>query len=192
MKPRKPAISRKVAISLTCMTIKLAMLILFLDVQPHASACTVYLGKKIRFDMEISPKVPLFHPDVDSYLYPGRPKITKYLRLINVGDLPFRICRFNASFSGDIYLATGLQIEILELGKGRGEKPNLLYNGTLIDLGEGINVYGKRAVPPKESVTLQISVWMPATAGNEYQGLTVTADISITVCFPPSHDGIKC
>jgi hypothetical protein len=43
-----------------------------------------------------------------------------------------------------------LQIEILELGKGRGEKPNLLYNGTLIDLGEGINVHGKRAVPPKE------------------------------------------
>jgi hypothetical protein len=55
------------------MTIKLAILILilFLDVQPHASACTIYLGKKIRFDMEISPKVPLFHPDVDSYLYPG-------------------------------------------------------------------------------------------------------------------------
>jgi hypothetical protein len=96
------------------------------------------------------------------------PKITKYLKLINVGDLPFRICRFNASFSGDIHLATEMQIEILELGKGRGEKPNLLYNGTLIDLGEGINVYGKRAVPPKESVTLQISVWMPATAGNEY------------------------
>jgi hypothetical protein len=38
--------------------------------------------------MEISPKVPLFHPEVDGVLYPGRPKITKYLKLINVGDLP--------------------------------------------------------------------------------------------------------
>jgi hypothetical protein len=45
-----------------------------------------------------------------------------------------------------------------------GKKPNLLYNGTLIDLGEGINAYGKRAFPPKDSITLQISVWMPATA----------------------------
>jgi hypothetical protein len=167
-------------------------LVIFSANQPSASACTLQLGKKVKFGMEISPKVPLFHPNVDGYLYPGRPKITKYLKLINVGDLPFRVCRFNASFSGDIYLATSLQIEIFELGKGRGEKPNLLYNGTLIDLGEGINVYGKRAVPPKESVTLQIGVWMPVTAGNEYQGLTVTADISITVCFPPSHDGIKC
>jgi hypothetical protein len=167
----------------------LLLIVNFTFNQPSASACTIYLGKKIKFDMEISPKVPLFHPDVDGYLYPGSPKITKYLKLINVGDLPFRICRFNASFSGDIYLATGLQIEIFELGKGRGEKPNLLYNGTLMGLGEGVNVYGKRAVSPKESVTLQISVWMPATAGNEYQGLTVTADISITVWFPPSHDG---
>jgi len=182
---------RKIFTSIFIISIVLALVILMADT-PSASACTIHLGKKIKFDMEISPKVPLFHPEVDGYLYPGRPKITKYLKLINVGDLPFRICRFNASFSGDIYLATGLQIEILELGKGRGEEPNLLYNGTLIDLGEGINVYGKRAVPPKESVTLQISVWMPATAGNEYQGLTVTADISIIVRFPPSHDGMKC
>ena len=183
--------NKKIAALTSIILIVLILVVLMAD-QPSASACTIYLGKKVKFDMELSPKVPLFHPDVDGYLYPGSPKITKYLKLINVGDLPFRICRINASFSGDIYLATGLQIEILELGKGRGEKPNLLYNGTLIDLGEGINVHGKRAVPPKESVTLQISVWMPATAGNEYQGLTVTADISITVCFPPSHDGIKC
>jgi hypothetical protein len=168
------------------MIISVLSLVMFITDQPSASAFTIYLGKKVKFDMELSPKLPLFHPDVDGYFYPGRPKITKYLKLINVGDLPFRICRFNASFIGDIYLATGLQIEILELGKGRGEKPHLLYNGTLIGLGEGINVYGKRAVPPKDSVTLQISVWMPATAGNEYQGLTVTADISITVRFPPS------
>ncbi len=42
----------------------------------------------------------------------------------------------------------------------------------------------KRAVPPKDSVTLQLTVWMPATAGNEYQGLALKADIAITVHFP--------
>jgi hypothetical protein len=188
LKELKSVKNRKILTSSLIVLIAITFVMLMAD-KPSASACTIYLGKKVKFDMELSPKVPLFHPDVDGYFYPGSPKITKYLKLINVGDLPFRICRFNASFSGDVYLATGLQIEILELGKGRGEKPNLLYNGTLIDLGEGVNVYGKRAVPPKESVTLQISVWMPATAGNEYQGLTVTADISITVWFPPSHDG---
>lgn len=154
--------------------------------QSSASACTIHLGRKIKFDMEISPKVPLFHPDKDGYFYPGSPKITRYLKVVNVGDLPFRICMFNATFYGDVYLATGLQIEILELGKGRGEKPNLLYNGALSDLGEGIKVNGKRAVPPKQSVTLQLTVWMPVTAGNEYQGLTLNADIAITVQFPPS------
>ncbi len=163
----------------------LILVVIFMADMPSASACTIYFGKKKpRLDMEISPKVPLFHSDQDGYFYPGCPKVTKYLRLVNVGDLPFRICIFNASFSGNVYLANGLQIEILELGKGRGEKPNLLYNGTLSRLSEGIKVYGKRAVPSKDSVTLQISVWMPITAGNEYQGLTVTADISITVCFP--------
>ncbi len=155
--------------------------------QPSASACTIYLGKKVKFDMELSPKVPLFHPDKDGYFYPGSPKITKYLKVVNVGDLPFRICMLNATFHGDVYLATGLQIEILELGKG--EKPNLLYNGTLSGLGEGIEVNGKRAIPPEQSVTLQLTVWMPETAGNEYQGLTLKADIAITVRFPPAHDG---
>lgn len=178
--------------------VTLALIILLLLImnyafnKPSASACTVYFGKKIKFDMEISPKIPLFHPNVDGYFYPGRPKVTKHLRLINVGDLPFIICMLNTTFEGDVYLATGLQIEILELGKGIWKKPNLLYNGTLSDLGNGIKVYGKRAVPPKDSLTLQISVWMPATAGNEYQGLTVTAYIAITVHFPPSHDDIKC
>jgi hypothetical protein len=92
----------------------------------------------------------------------------------------------NATFYGDIYLATGLQIEILELGKGQCEKPNLLCKETLSNLAEGIKVNGKRAVPPKDSVTLQLTVWMPKTVGNEYQGLTLKADIAITVQFPPS------
>ena len=172
--------------------ILISSIIFFMADQPSSSACILLLGKKSKIDMEISPKIPLFNPEKDGYFYPGSPKITKYLKIINVGNLPFRICMINATFEGDIYLATGLQIEILELGRGIWEKPNLLYNGTLSNLGEGLKVYGKRVVPPKGSVMLQISVWMPPTAGNEYQGLTVTADISITVCFPPSHGRMKC
>jgi len=167
-------------------------LVTLLANQPSASANTLYLGKKVKFDMEISPKVPLFHPDKDGFFYPSSPKITKNLEVINVGDIPFRICRFNATFGRDVFLATGLQIEILELGKGKGEKPNLLYNGTLSGLAEGIEVNGKRAVPPRQSVTLQLTVWMPEEAGNEYQGLNLTADIAITVQFPPAHDDKKC
>ena len=172
--------------------ILISFIIFFMADQPSSSACILLLGKKPKIDMEISPKLPLFNPEKDGYFYPGSPKITKYLKVINVGNLPFRICVINATFKGDTYLASGLQIEILELGRGVWEKPNLLYNGTLSNLGDGIKVYGKRAVPPKDSVMLQISVWMPPTAGNEYQGLTVTADISITVRFPSSHGRIKC
>ena len=177
-------------IFMSVLTIILALsLIIFTANQPSASACTIQLGKKVKFDMELSPKVPLFHPDEDGYFYPGSPKITKKLEVVNVGDLPFRICRFNATFYNDVKLADGLQIEILELGTGKGEKPNLLYNGTLSNLSEGVEVNGKRAIPQGKSVTLQITVWMPETAGNEYQGLTMTADIAITVRFPPANDG---
>jgi hypothetical protein len=164
-------------------------LVFFTANQPSASACTITLGKKIKFDMELSPKVPLFNPTKDGYFYPGSPKITKNLQVKNVGNIPFRICRFGATFHRDTYLATGLQIKIVELGKGKGEKPHLLYSGILNNLSEGIEVNGKRAVPQGKSVTLQITVWMPETAGNEYQGLSMTADIAITVHFPPAHDG---
>jgi hypothetical protein len=156
----------------------------FMGNQPSASAC-IFFGRRIKFDMELSPTVPLF-TDEDGYFYPGSPKITKRLEVINVGDIPFRICRFEVTFHGDTYLATGLQMEILELGKGRGEKPHVLYNGTLNSLGEGVEVNGKSAIPKGKSATLQISVWMPETADNEYQGLTMTADIAVTVHFPPS------
>ena len=161
-------------------------LVMFMANQPSASACTVSLGGKVKFDMELSSNVPLFHPDVDGYFYPGSPRISKNLKVCNVGTIPFRICRLDATFYKDKQLASGLQIEILELGKGRGEKPHVLYNGTLNALKEGVEVNGKRAVPPKTSVTLQISVWMPKTIGNEYQGLTMTADIAVTVHFPPA------
>jgi hypothetical protein len=173
-------------------TLTILIILIFVSLmanQPSASACIIYLGRKAKFDMEISPKVPLFHPEKDGYFYPGSLKITKYLKVINVGDLPFRICKINAIFYGDTYLATGLQIEIFELGKSRGEEPGILYNGTINHLSEGIEAYGKRAIPPKQSVTLQLTVWMPETAGNKYQGLNMTADIAITVRFPPAHDG---
>ena len=176
----------------TFIIILISSIIFFMANQPSSSACILLLGKKPKLDMEISPKIPLFNPEKDGYFYPGSPKITKHIKIINVGNLPFQICMIDATFEGDTYLATGLQIEILELGRGIWEKPNLLYNGTLSNLGDGIKVYGKRVVPPKGSLMLQISVWMPPTAGNEYQGLTATADISITVCFPPSHGRMKC
>jgi len=161
-------------------------LVFFTANQPSASACTISLGKRIKFNMELSPKVPLFHPAKDGYFYPGSPKITKNLKVKNVGDVPFRICRFNATFYNDVYLATGLQMEILELGKGKGEKPNLLYNGTLSSLSEGVEVNGKSAIPQGKSVASQFTVWMPETAGNEYQGLGMIADIAVTVHFPPA------
>jgi hypothetical protein len=175
----------KIFKSIFIITLVLSLSI-FMGNQPSASAC-IFFGRRIKFDMELSPTVPLF-TDEDGYFYPGSPKITKRLEVINVGDVPFRICRFNATFYGNTntHLADGLEIEILELGKGKGEKPNLLYNGTLNALKKGVEVSGKRAVPHGESVTLQISVWMPETAGNEYQGLTMTADIAVTVHFPPS------
>jgi len=179
---------RKISTVIFTFLVVLSLLI-FSANQPSAEACTIQLGKKVRFDMELSPKAPLFHPDKDGYFYPGSPKITKHLKVVNVGNLPFKICRINATFHGDAYLSTGLNIEILELGKGKGEKPNLIYNGTMNSLSEGIEVNGKRIIPPKQSVTLQFTVWMPITAGNEYQGLNMTADIAITVRFPPAHDG---
>ena len=173
-------------IVISALTIMLVLsLVMFMANQPSASAFTIPLGKRIKFDMELSPNVPLFHPDVDGCFYPGSPKITKKLEAINVGDIPFRICRFEVTFHGDTYLATGLQMEILELGKGKGEKPHVLYNGTLSTLSKGVEVDGKSAIPQGKSATLQIGVWMPKTAGNEYQGLTMTADIAVTVHFPP-------
>ena len=181
----------KIFTSIFIITLVLSISILLAN-QPMASACTISLGKRIKFDMELSPKVPLFNPAKDGYFYPGSPKITKNLKVINVGDVPFRICRFSATFYGDTYLATGLQIKIVELGRGKCEKPHLLYSGTLSNLSEGIEVNGKRVVQQRKSVTLQITVWMPETAGNEYQGLSITADIAITVHFPPAHNGINC
>jgi hypothetical protein len=164
-------------------------LVMFMANQPSASAHAIFLGGKGKnLDIELSPPERLFHTDEDGSFYPGSQKITKKLEVINIGDVPFRICRFNATFYEDTntHLADGLEIEILELGKGKGEKPNLLYNGTLSSLTEGVEVNGKRAIPQGKSVTLQFTVWMPETAGNTYQGLSMTADIAVTVHFPPA------
>jgi len=51
-----------------------------------------------------------------------------------------------------------------------------------------VQVEGKSAIPQGKNVTLQITVWMPETAGNEYQGLSMRADIAVTVCST-AHDG---
>src|SRR3989304_8964932 len=179
-------------ILMSILTISLVpSLVFFTANHPSASAHTISLGKKIKFDVELSPKVQLFHPAKDGYFYPGSPKITKNLEVKNVGDVPFKICKFDATFHRDTYLATGLQIKIVELGAGKGEKPHLLYNGILSKLSKGIEVSGKIEVQQRKSVTLQITVWMPETAGNKYQGLSMTADIAVTVRFLPAHDGGK-
>ena len=146
------------------------------------SAITIPLGKEKNLDVELSPPKSLFNTEEDGYFYPGSPKITKNLKVINIGDLPFRICRFNATFYEDIQLAEVLQIEILELG---GEEPHLLYTGTLSSLQEGVEAVGKRAIPPRKSTTLKITVWMPEKVENEYQGLSMIADIAVTVRFEP-------
>jgi hypothetical protein len=174
----------KIFTSAFTIVLVLCVVVLAAD-QPSASACSVFLGGKIKFAMELSPNVPLFRPDVDGCFYPGSPKITKKLQAVNVGDIPFSICRFKVTFHGDTYLATGLQMEILEPGKGKGEKPHVLYNGTLSTLSKGVEVSGKSAIPKGKSSTLQLAVWMPKTAGSEYQGLAMTADIAVTVHFPP-------
>lgn len=191
MKGEVEEMEKKKAVTLAIVTLLFLVINIVTD-QPSASACTIQLGKKVKFNMEISPKTPLFDPAKDGYFYPGSPKITKNLQVKNVGNVPFRICRLSATFHGDTYLATGLQIKIVELGTGKGEKPHLLYHGILNNLGGGIEVNGKNVIPQRKSVILQITVWMPETAGNEYQGLSMTADIAITVHFPPAYDGRNC
>jgi hypothetical protein len=182
--------NRKILMSILTITLALSLVVLIAN-QPSASACTISLGKRIKFDMELSPKVRLFNPAEDGHFYPGSPKITKNLEVKNVGDVQFTICRFTATFHGNTRLANGLQIEIIELGTSKCEKPHLLYAGVLNNLCKGIEVSGKE-VSQGKSVSLQITVWMPITAGNEYQGLSMTADIAITVCSLPAHDGIHC
>jgi hypothetical protein len=157
--------------------------------QLSASACTISLGKKLKFDMELSPKVPLFKTAKDGYFYPGGPKITKNLEVRNVGDCPFRICGLSCSFHGDTHLATGLRIRIVEFGRGHFDKSSLLYTGLVSDLGYSVRVQGKMEVSQRESVFLQITVWMPENAGDEYQGLCMMADIAVTVYSLNCNEG---
>ena len=70
-------------------------LVMFMANQPPASAHAIFLGKKEKnLEIELSPRQMLFHPDEDGYFYPESQKITKNLEVKNVGDVPFRICRF--------------------------------------------------------------------------------------------------
>ena len=164
--------------------ITLTLLVTLLNVSP-TYARTIRVRGKRNLEIELLPSERLFHPDEDGYFYPGSARITKDLRVVNVGDIPFRISRFDVILYEDKQLASGLMIEIEELGEGKGEEPRYLYIGTLSDLQNGIEISGKRAIPQGRSVILRIAVWMPETAGNEYQGLCMTADIAVTVYFPP-------
>jgi len=152
------------------------------------AAITIPLGKEKKLDVELSPKIRLFNTEEDGYFYPGGRKITKNLHVINISDVPFRICRFEADFQQEIQLADALQIEILELGEGEQEA-NRFYLGKLMSLQEGIAVEGQRAIALGKSSTLQITIWMPHTVGNDYQGLTMAGDMIVTVRFEPKSMG---
>jgi len=176
----------KILSSIFIITLISSLSLLVAD-QPSAEVHRIFFGKRRNLDMELSPEQRIFHIDEDGYFYPGSPRINKKLEVINAGQVPFKICRLKATFHGDIHLATGLQIKILERGTSKGKQTHLLYNGALSNLGKGIEVIGKRAVPQRKSIALQITVWMPNTAGNEYQGLSMTADIAITVHYQQTY-----
>jgi hypothetical protein len=190
-KPRKQNMNGKRILAATVIIVSFFSLIALTLNSPSASACVISLGKKNEFNMELSPKVPLFSPSKDGYFYPGSPKITKNVEVKNVGDIPFKIFWVSITFHRDTHLAAGLQTKIVELGQSKGEKPHLLYDGTLSKLSKGVEVKGQIDIQGQKSDTLQITIWMPETAGNEFQGLRMTADIAITVCYPNPYYGGK-
>ena len=165
-------------------TMTVALVVTLFNVSP-TYAYTIRVKGRKNLEIELLPPERLFHTDEDGYFYPGSPRITKNLKVVNVGDVPFRLFGFNVILYEDEQLANGLMIEIEELGKGKDEESHHIYTGILSDLQNGVNISGKRAIPQGKSVTLRIAVWMPETAGNEYQGLCMTADIAVTVYFPP-------
>ena len=162
-------------------TMTLAPVGILFGVSP-TEAHTIRVRGQSKLEIALLPPERLFHTDEDGYFYPGCPKITKSLKVINIGKLPFRILRLSVILHEDKELANGLVTEIEELGRTESHR---FYVGTLSNLQEDVKVSGERTVPRGKSVMLSVSVWMPKTAGNEYQGLRMTADIAITVYFPP-------
>lgn len=149
---------------------------------PPTYAHIIRVGGRINLEIELLPPERLFHPDEDGYFYPGSPRITKNLKVVNVGDIPFRISQLSVILHDDKQLANGLMTEIEQVGRTENY---CFYVGTLANLQDGVSVPSDRAIPRGKTVTLRVTVWMPKTAGNEYQGLHMTADLTITVCFPP-------
>ena len=162
-------------------TMALALVAILFEVSP-AYAHTIRVRGEKNLKIKLLPPERLFHTDEDGYFYPGSSKITKRLKVVNIGHVPFRLHALSVILYGDKQLANGLMTEIEELGRS---EPHYFYVGTLGNLQDGVEVTGNRAVPRGKSATLRITVWMPKTIGNEYQGLHMTADIAITVYFPP-------
>lgn len=163
----------------TAMTLTL-IAVLFMASPTEAHTLCVKGGRNL--EVALLPPEQLFHTEEDGYFYPGCPKMTKTLKVVNIGDIPFRPSQLAVILYGDKQLATGLMAEIEDVGTTECHR---FYIGTLNDLQDGVSVSSDRAIPRGKSITLAIAVWMPETAGNEYQGLCMTADIAVTVYFPP-------
>ena len=154
--------------------------VLFMASPTQARTIRVKGGRNL--EVALLPPERLFHTDEDGYFYPNCPKVTKTLKVVNVGDLPFRLSTLTVILHDDKQLANGLIVEIEEVSR---TECHCFYIGTLSDLQDGVSVPSDRATPRGKTVTLRITVWMPETAGNKYQGLRMTADIAVTVYFPP-------
>jgi len=151
--------------------------------------------------------IPLFSTDgytydgqtypADGEFYPGRGPITKTLRVHNSlsSSINARMCGFSATFYGDFALAQGLMIRICEVDPYSGSSLSPpLYEGVLNNLEAGVSLSGVLGIIPGGSLDLRISIWMPEDApdpnydvngdgllnDNDYQGLSMTADISVT------------
>lgn len=119
----------------------------------------------------------------DGIFYPGSGEVIKTLRVHNDGPVAVKISGFSAIFTGDINLADGLWIKISEVDRDVTTMVYLLYRGAFSGLeGEGVQVSGVQEIDTGGSVDLSISVWMPEDSTNQdiYQGLSMTADISVT------------
>jgi len=111
------------------------------------------------------------------YLRPGEPAVVGTTVLKNVGSLPFKLYRITASdFKGDgwdmlddvlslIITIDGEHVFTGKLSELRKE------NGGFFD-----PIYD---VPVGAELDMEISVMMDASAGNEYQGKTITCDLTV-------------
>ena len=172
---------KRIATSALLVTMGFALVaVLFMASPTEAHTIHVQGGRSL--EVALLPPERLFHTEEDGYFYPGCLKVSKTLKVVNVGDIPFRISTLTVILHDDEQLANGLMTEIEQVNRTGCYR---FYIGTLNGLQDGVSVASHRATPRGKTVTLRIAVWMPETAGNEYQGLCMTADIAVTVYFPP-------